>query len=376
MSLMTINGLAAEINTPTALQGDSLHSLPPHAQVAAFVVDEYPACPDVWEHGSDKASSYFVSLEAGKGMWFDFTHNQHNKYHVAIVISVQGVNPITGKPITELCLVQHQKQCPIHKVDFQQDRYCPKCNYKWPAQNYIATTTGEIHLWLDGFRSEDGEIRQYIISEEQARGIAKQIEDRDPEFKRVWAIGFAFYLSKDPKPTPPTTPVRMASNWQVGSSTMGLGRSFTSLDSYNSRHYHAVPNTPTKSYIQSPESQNELHSNLDTPGSNSCKTTAPVNRGSVLKRAGMGKRSIGALSTAPMRPIEKVVEKTKLEVGAGARINQDIGIDPNPIDFWQEEPAGMIYVNFTDPDTLKQILDAGKRQDAIDGALNEMKVGN
>jgi len=90
----------------------------------------------------------------------------------------------------------------------------------------------------------------------------------------------------------------------------------------------------------------------------------------------MGKRSIGALSTAPMRPIEKVVEKTKLEVGAGARINQDIGIDPNPIDFWQEEPAGMIYVNFTDPDTLKQILDAGKRQDAIDGALNEMKVGN
>ena len=43
MSIMTVNGLRAEINTPAALEGEGLHSLPPNRQEAAYVVDEYPA---------------------------------------------------------------------------------------------------------------------------------------------------------------------------------------------------------------------------------------------------------------------------------------------------------------------------------------------
>ena len=58
---MIVNGLHATINTPDALVGDGIHQLPPHAKRDTYVVDEYPSCPDTWEHGSDKASSYFVS---------------------------------------------------------------------------------------------------------------------------------------------------------------------------------------------------------------------------------------------------------------------------------------------------------------------------
>ena len=89
----------------------------------------------------------------------------------------------------------------------------------------------------------------------------------------------------------------------------------------------------------------------------------------------VSRRTRGA-SAAPAAPVEKVVETKKLEVGAGARIGQEIGVDPNPVDFWQEAPAGMIYVNFTGKKTLQEILDAGRREDKAEGPLNDMKIGN
>lgn len=81
-------------------------------------------------------------------------------------------------------------------------------------------------------------------------------------------------------------------------------------------------------------------------------------------------------SVEPQKPVEKIIETKKLEIGAGARISQEIGVDPNSIDFWQPEPAGMVYVNFVGPETLQKILDSGKRQDQQEGPLNGLKVGN
>ena len=96
-SSMEVNGLFAIINTPEALKGEGVHGLPPHAPVNAYVVDEYPNCPETWMHGSAKASSYFCPVDAGKGMWFDFTANQNHKHHIAVVVSVQGINPVDGR---------------------------------------------------------------------------------------------------------------------------------------------------------------------------------------------------------------------------------------------------------------------------------------
>src|SRR4051812_16016876 len=93
---MAINGFGAAIHTPPVIAGDDLNALPPYAQRPAYKVDEYPACPESWMHGSALASSYFVPVDAGRGMWFDFTMNSMLAHHLAVVISVQGVNPVTG----------------------------------------------------------------------------------------------------------------------------------------------------------------------------------------------------------------------------------------------------------------------------------------
>lgn len=326
-SLMQVNGMFAEINCPDALEGDDLHGLPPHAQVAAHVVDEYPACPKDWMHGSGKASSYFIGVDPGKGMWFDFTQNQGNEYEIAVVISVQGVNPLTGQKMTELRMEQYKNQCPLHKCDFQQDRFCPECGYKWPAQSYISTTTGQT-LWLDGFRNEQGEVRQYIITEEEMkRGVAQQMIGED----RVWAIGFAFYRSKEKKPKPVYRARRMMTKSLGGGGAYAASAmkslSFNSTADYDECDYALESCVP-------------------------CSTEEGT------------------------RGVEEVRATKKLEVGAGARIDQEIGVDPKDIDYWEEEPIGLIYVNYVTPETVAKIVAEGKRQEAKDGFLNSVDVGN
>jgi len=171
--------------------------LPPRREMEAHPVDSYPACPDSWMNGSDIASSYFVGVEEDKGMWLDFNDCACLDRDVAVVISVQGISPITGQKTDILRLEQYKKKCPIHDVNFKQDSYCPKCDFDWPDQNYLATTgTPNGNFWLDGFRRPDGTVRQYIFTAEEMKGIASQLIGKD----KVYAIGIAFYYSKEKKP--------------------------------------------------------------------------------------------------------------------------------------------------------------------------------
>ena len=212
-SRMTVNGLTCSLNAPPALDirknsrgEETQHGLPPHNERPAYKVDEYPACPSSWMHGSNKAGSYFVAIEEGQGMWLDFNPCAKSKYHVAVVISVQGVNPITGQKSDKLRLEQYKECCPVHENEkFKQDRFCEKCGFAWPAQNYLATTGTPVrYFWLDGFRNADGTVRQYIFTAEEMKGVASQIIGKD----RVFAIGIAFYLSKKEKPVKEESPAR------------------------------------------------------------------------------------------------------------------------------------------------------------------------
>ena len=63
-----------------------------------------------------------------------------------------------------------------------------------------------------------------------------------------------------------------------------------------------------------------------------------------------------------------------LEIGAGAKIKQELGADPENLDFWQEEPVGMIYINYCDEETATKIIEAGKRQDKDDGFLGGLEL--
>jgi hypothetical protein len=200
-SVMMINGVSCVFNSPKAVKGEKVSGLPPYAPRKAYMVDEYPGCPDSWMHGSSKANSYFVPIASEHGMWLDFNQCFNHTHHIAVLVSVQGVNPITGMPLIDgpMRLEQYRTRCPKHDKEFGAELYCEECGYKWAPQNYLSTTcTPNGLLWLDGFRADDGTVRQYYFTEEECKGIAAQIIGD----KRVYAIGIAFYQSKLLKPKP------------------------------------------------------------------------------------------------------------------------------------------------------------------------------
>jgi hypothetical protein len=205
---MTVNNCAVGFNMPAAIKdtADGLHNLPPRRIRKAFLVDEYPACPEHWLRSSGRVKSYFVPILEDHGMWLDFNESMKtSEYDVAIVVSVQGVNAITGLPCKDPQLEQYRDECPKHKKAFGPDRFCKECNYKWPKQNYIASTaTPEGFLWLDGFRTEDGVVRQYVLTASVLRSVAKAIVGND----RVHAVGVSFFLSKQQRPKPVIPPSR------------------------------------------------------------------------------------------------------------------------------------------------------------------------
>ena len=360
-------------------------TLPPCAARQAYPVDSYPACPDSWMNGSDVASIYFVGVEEEKGMWLDFNACDNLDREVAVVISIQGVNPITGQKTDALRLEQYKEKCPIHDVPFQQDNYCPKCDFDWPDQNYIATTgTPFGNFWLDGFRRPDGTVRQYVFTAEEMKGIASQVIGKD----KVYAIGIAFYYSKEKKPQQPTID---AQRWDDNSSVI---------------HHHYHYESPLyKSSLGYPGDNQDWYAG-DTVCcdgleflSSTCSTDGPSasewgiitpdsaslnNAKGRIKTQTAGKDVMRGMKETPVelsgtmrkKSVTTVKPVKKLEIGAGALINQKVYRDTQVIDYWEEEPAGMLYVNYCDMDTMSRILDAGEIEKKSEGFMDGLSVGS
>jgi len=335
--VMKINGLTCTLNMPKTLKQhfgadmkEVAQGLPPYAQRKAFVVDEYPACPDNWIRGSATEASYFVPVLGEHGLWLDFNNNHSHTHHVAVLISIQGINAITGQKTDKMRLEQYRTKCPIHNIDFGHERYCKQCGYKWDAQNYLAgNATPRGYLWLDGFRAEDGVTRQFVFTKEEMRGIAAQIIGQD----RVFAIGIAFFLSKELKPAP-----------VVRRETL---RSYATLDDLSSpdligAHFGSDPSR----VLFGAATQKSL---------NSRTLTASFER---VNNSGL--------------------KKATLEIAAGAKIDQRVFPDPEELTFWQEKPAGVIYINYVDETLAREIIEAGKIDMTAggEGFLQNLKVGN
>jgi len=359
---MTIKkDLQCVLNMPEKIQSefDNEHersnSLPPYAPAKAYPVDEYEGCPANWMHGSDMASSYFLGVKENYGMWLDFNECFYHTHDVAVVISIQGINPITGQKMVgnnPLRLEQYHKKCPIHGTLFKQDRFCEKCGFKWPGQNYLATTgTPEMKMWLDGFRSSDGNVRQYIITEDKMRGVASQMIGED----RVFAIGIAYYLSKKKKPNViKRQPERLTKDYHAGSSAM-----FWDQPPAYMGYIPDSTGTPLVLSMTTISSSENCRSSFSNPD------VIDIQYDRTLYQLG-----------PDLTQKIKVNESTKkLEIGAGALIEQRVYDDPKLMEYWEEKPAGMIYINYCDEITLKKILDQGRRADEKDGFMKGIKVG-
>lgn len=363
---------------PNAVQGN-INGLPPYARVTAYAVDEYPACPDNWMHGSSKASSYFVPVEEGKGLWLDFNNCQSHKHDVAIVISIQGINPITGQKQDQLRLEQYKDKCPLHNCDFEQDRFCPQCKFKWPGQNYISTTGTPWHtLWIDGFRTEDGKVRQYILTAEKIKGIAAQLIGKD----RVFAIGIAFFLSRIPKP------VSEASISRRATSSLMTFDSPQDYNMYSDTNYtskigaYQKCNAKGQSVLSHTVVSDNIMKSLD-PGNISqyknCVNSSAFNNDEENIHPANELFCASAIDIHPETQSQvrdrslKSIQK-KLEIGAGGLIAQQIHVDPKDINYWEDTPAGFIYLNYVSQEECQQILNAGKREEKKEGAFDGLQL--
>jgi hypothetical protein len=181
-SAMQVGDLSCQLNMPVATRSqfvggsETTSRLAPYAPVGVFRVDDYPGCPADWARSSHTLASYFFVAKPGHMVWFDLRACEQNTHHVAAIVSAQGINAITGAPMT-----------PPPRLEQR------------PKQNYIATTSVRPgQFWRDGFCARDGQTREFLFTEDAKRGVAAQVIGE----ARVNAFGVALFRSIQPKPRP------------------------------------------------------------------------------------------------------------------------------------------------------------------------------
>lgn len=357
---MEKNGLKCQVNLPDAPEGEGTHQLPPYNRQRVYDVDQYPACPAEWMHGSDKAGSFFFPVETGKHLWLDLNPNASHRHHIAAVISVQGVNPITG-PIEgldgkKLDMIQWKDgdPCPVHPDrKFDGGLYCKDCKFKWPSQNYLCTTSWPSgQFWIDGWRATEETIRGFLITMETMKGIAAQTIGED----RVWAIGIAIYLSKEEKPQP------------VRHDTLRSSEPISYTDQLMD---YAGGYETSKSY--SFNAGETLSRGMSSSVPPTASTSGRKRMRSVRTRGGISGQSVRSAE-----PVEQI-EAEKLEIAAGAKITQQLCYpDTHDLDFWQDKPAAILYGNYCTVEDFDRIIRAGTRDLTAggEGFMAGLETGN
>lgn len=421
---MNASGFFCGFNMPEALksdENDSAHKLPPYAKRKSFLVDDYMACPQKWMRCKGKVSSYFVPIQEGKGMWLDFNKNLEHTHDVAIVVSVQGVNAITGLPCSDPHLEQYVEKCPKHDKHFGHNRYCEECGYEWPKQNYISTTgTPGSSLWIDGFRAASGAVQQYILTAKESRGVASHIIGDD----RVFAIGVSFFISKKKKDIPyrlggvlRSSPIKggdilfgsikkksNSHRKQVGGSSL-LSPLHTTVYSQISCHARGkIMASSASSEVADPAVQDAIQHLSETTNDPKPQFFSPIHTPidwkvpcedgnwrslSLIKNGSEAQDAIKIMSEADNDPnpittthhamsVMESVETKNMEVGAGACIGQEIYDDPESLDFWKEDPEAILCINYCLEEECMEILKQGKKNkhNKAKGFLEEIPVGN
>ncbi len=335
---MEVNGLTVCVHHPKKGLSSGTN-LAPACQWPVHRVCDYDngQLPENWERGEANQSSYFVGVESDRELWFDFNSNSQHTHDVAVVVSIQGLNALTGKPIEVTRLEQYQNVCPIHETPFGEGRFCKACGHTWPHQNYIAGLAQGGHFWIDGWRALDGKIRQFVFDlMENGTGVAQQILGN----KRAHGIGFAFYLSKNPKPV--VQPVYRGPT-ELGMMSQSKGGDVMLCASANEGEEEPM-------YFGDLEAAD---SGLESFGP-VLRSGAPSNR--------IGRASDKSVSRGPL----------KTEVSFGREVDQTFSRDPNELDFWQETPAGLIVLSHADHGWVSQITGNGPTVDRTAGGMGPL----
>ena len=183
--VMSLNGFHASIMRADKKKEKDGSGLPKGLPIPVLPVDYLKERPESWVGG---AGSYVVPVDSEWGLWFNWSMNKTSS--TAVLCSVKGMNPVTGQRIGGYDLEKIEKKCPTHGVDLYAHNYCPECDFNWPEQNYISAPNP---LFLDGFRTPDGNVRQFYFTEEMAKSIPELVIGKEDT---VPAFGFCFYDQK------------------------------------------------------------------------------------------------------------------------------------------------------------------------------------
>lgn len=321
---MKQNNFCAKIHKTIKINvDDDTHALPPSKGV--FVehhVAEYD-CPTEWSK-----DGVFIEVKEGEPMWFDFIGNDE----CAIIVSVQKVNPITGEK-SELKLSKDPKQ-----------------NYlKMPEQR-----------WLDGY-SNDGKVYQFVVTKSGIMSAVNEyvlpLHEQDS-----YAIGFAFFDLKNPKPK--ISPV-------IHYSYPTLYCEETTYDYSVPQYHHSSAKGILRQHTQiSTQSNCYGLSSVDALLSdNEVPITGDV---TCDNEAAIRCMSMGSSELLDHTAFDKA------SMGQGGRIVQEIVTDNNTIEYYVSEPSVVMNYYLCLPEQFAAIMAKGKRSDPHkkDKYTHSGKVGN
>lgn len=332
-------GFTAQIMEADRLVGESVFGLPPGNSLAAYQVKQFNQRPAHWM----ETDGWVVVVKPNKGLWFNWTHN--DAQNTAILPSVKGCNPITGVESDGFALLK-TTVCPRHpNATLNSNNYCPECGYSLPPQNFVSAPN---RLWWDGFRADDGSVRQFFFTEDEARDVATHLIGKE---NTVPAFGFAFYGKK-------AQYKKEVERSRGVTASLGGGVKFKS-------------NSMNCLYSKSAEPISKGGVSASLYSDVCCSTLSSEAKPMMdMMDMSMVARRMGALD-APERNTKDV------SVGAGARIDQRLDADTTPIDHWNETPDAVMRIYFIFEDEFVKWRQFGMKciEDVESSMLSGIPVG-
>lgn len=359
-TVMEHKGFKAKIMEAERLVGESIHNLPPGTPLSCYPAEVFKSYPENWMKGP---GVFVVPVQPNKGLWFDWRDNDQN--NTAVIPTVKGCNPITGMQTTGFHLERYDNKCPKHGCDFEAHRFCPECGYKWPDRGYVSGNP----MWWDGFRSEDGSVRQFFFTEDMMRDVATHMIGKE---NTVPAFGFAFYSPKVPRSSYiPFNHIYHITNY--GSSMHTI---FPEKKTYFSNSLGIKANVKYRSISKSFDSPtNALYSaatgqSVDAPLACSAGFVGEDFSAdtTILRERGITLDQVTEPCPAP---------KKEVAVGAGAKIRQELPEDSYPLDSWKDTPDSVMTIYFVFQEEFDKMASDGFKdfRDCEDGMLKGIPVG-
>jgi hypothetical protein len=326
-NIMTYKGFNAQIMEAVRLRGEGTFELPTGTALPVFPSEAFVSYPEAWMRGP---GVFVVPVRPDKGLWFNW--RQNSEINTAIIPTVKGCNPITGMQTSGFHLEKYETKCPKHGCDFMAERFCPECNYKFPDRNYVSMSPS----WWDGFRADDGTVRQFFFSEDELRDIATHMIGKD---NTVPAFGFAFYSPKEPRIE------------QTGTLRGDCCSSVNILDGVKTISAHS---TPLKS--------GRLFSKSLSKSAGPCAASPIGDYG---------------LDVLLERSQERSAPVKEVSIGAGAKVRQSLNPDFYPLNSWCDTPDAVMTVYFVFQEKFEELKAGGMRDlDGVkEGMLAQLPVG-